>query len=372
MAIQAGLHTPGAVSATGLILNTVPQGIPAVIVPDALGGIYLNGVQILAGIGGAPVIINNLQNGNVLTYYSNAPLLPITAGTGDTIDIVTYGNTAYAINTDALIYKIVNGVVVGSVGTGSSPFGDTLAISPDGRTLYVGTNNDGNILVLNTATLTFGTPIVTNPAAGQYTIDLAMAPDGTLYSVNVDAFVYKIRSGAVVSSTATGASPFGDTLAVSPNSGIVYVGTNNDGNILVLNTATMVFGTPIVTNPAAGQFIIDITVSSNGTLYAFNLDTYVYKIVSGSVVGSATIGASPYGVTLALSLNGNTLYMGTGNDGNVLTVSTSVMTFGVPIATSATAVSVVSVLQSNGNIYTGDTASNKIYVAAPYGAWTNK
>ena len=65
-------------------------------------------------------------------------------------------------------------------------------------------------------------------------------------------------------------------------------------------------------------------------------------------------------VTCALSSDGNTLYLGKRNDGNIHPFDTATLTEGSPIATGATAFNCLAVAPDR-TLYAGDRNSGNIY-----------
>ena len=123
-------------------------------------------------------------------------------------------------------------------GIGESPWGDVIALSSDGSTLYVGTQNDGNILTFDAATLAAGTPIATGATGAPPTINaLAAVPNRTLYAGASDGNVYEIIDTYTLTYTAgahgsiTGTSPQtvdygtdGSRVTAVPDSGYHFTG----------------------------------------------------------------------------------------------------------------------------------------------------
>jgi YVTN family beta-propeller protein len=137
-----------------------------------------------------------------------------------------------------------------------------VAVSPDGSKVYVASAS-GSVFVVNTATnALIGSPI----SAGLNPLSLAVAPDGSKIYVtnnasnNDTASVIDTAMNAVVATITVGLDPFG--VAVTPDGRKVYVvnsipGTG-PGTVSVINTSAnrVTAMIPVGVNPAAfGLFI---------------------------------------------------------------------------------------------------------------------
>jgi hypothetical protein len=275
---------------------------------------------LLIGFGAAPAL-----------SFPGSPghrIVPIAASTlGIQSLAVAPNGTAYAVDGEGYLDKIVAGAVTLRAGTGSSPSNDVVAVSADGSTVYVGTQNDGIILTFNAITLAAGAPI----AAGDTSINDLAVSGGTLYAVDGAGYVDKIVGGVRTARTGIGESPSRDRITVSADGSTVYVGTQNDGDILTFDAATLAAGTPIA---AGDTSIFDLTVSG-AALYATDGAGYVDKMVGGVRTARVGIGESPWGDVIAVSADGNTVFVGTRNDGDVLPFNAATLVAGTPIATGA-------------------------------------
>ncbi len=129
-----------------------------------------------------------------------------------------------------------------------------LAVTPDGKTLYVAEYDDDTVIPVNLATGRPGTPIIIESADLALESALAITPDGkTLYAaLNGDYGGGSGPNSLVAISTATGtvqktidygtAGPI--ALAVTPDGRTLYALNGNYGESIVLGTSTV---TPVST-----------------------------------------------------------------------------------------------------------------------------
>jgi DNA-binding beta-propeller fold protein YncE len=140
-----------------------------------------------------------------------------------------------------------------------------IAITPDGKTVYVGSGGGdgrpGYVTPINTATGTPGAPIRVSAGAGT----MAITPDGkTLYVAGSDTVT------PVSTATGTPGAPIrvsagAGTMAITPDGKTLYVGNDGPagGAVIPVSTATNRPGQPI---PVAAE---DIVITPDGkTLYA--------------------------------------------------------------------------------------------------------
>ena len=173
----------------------------------------------------------------------------------------------YDDDTMSLIDTATNQVVGSPIPTGNGP--DSIAISPDGKTLYV-TSGDGDITVVNTQT----NQVVTTISGLPPLETIAISPDGkTAYvsSPNEDVVVViDLQTNQVVGSPIkVGEAPIG--VAFSPDGKVVYVVNDDDDNVSVIDTATrQVVGSPI----PVGDDPYELAVTPDGkSVYVANYGT---------------------------------------------------------------------------------------------------
>ena len=225
----------------------------------------------------------------------------------------------YDDDTMSLIDTATNQVVGSPIPTGNGP--DSIAISPDGKTLYV-TSGDGDITVVNTQT----NQVVTTISGLPPLETIAISPDGkTAYvsSPNEDVVVViDLQTNQVVGSPIkVGEAPIG--VAFSPDGKVVYVVNDDDDNVSVIDTATrQVVGSPI----PVGEEPINVVFSPDGkTAYVNNEaddNVSVIDTATRQVVGSPIpVGEEPWG--LGLSPDGTRLYVVNRADDNVSVIDTA-------------------------------------------------
>jgi len=314
-------------------------------------------VVLLIALGAAPASALASLPGHSVTPISIDPTNLY--GTNISALAVAANGTLYAVHDDGYVYKVVNGAVTGQLATGLAGYNDSLALSPDGTTLYVGIDaynpyGDGRlgiVLPVNTTAWTVGTPIVSG--AG-WVNALAVSPtNGTLYVAGPDKDVHEVVSGAVTGSVTLAHSA--DSLAISPDGSTLYVGDASYGDVGVVTpvaTSSMTAATAITTG--AG-WVNALAVSPDGTkLYVAGPDGEVIPVATATAtVGTAmpTGEANPGIGALAVSPDGTTIYAGAAGSGKVYPIAAATSTVGSPIATSATAIK--SLATADGIAYAG-------------------
>jgi alpha-galactosidase len=151
-----------------------------------------------------------------------------------------------------------------AIPVGSDPSG--VAVTPDGKYVYVTSHGSGNVDVIDTAT---NTVVATVPVgAGPYGI--AITPDGKYAYVadngsgNVD--VIDTATNTVVATVPVGAGPYG--IAITADGKTAYVSDNGANAVTPIDTATNTAGTPIPVGTAPRQIAI---TPDDGTAYVANM-----------------------------------------------------------------------------------------------------
>lgn len=219
-----------------------------------------------------------------------------------------------------------------NIPVGRTPAG--LAITPNGKRVYVANGNGGTISVIDTATNTaIGKPIVVGTAP----VALAINPGGTRLYVAHNAnggskiTVINTATNKVVATFGVGSDPL--SLAVSPNGKRLYVANANSGTVSVINTANnKVIGSPI----AVGGRPHGIAVSPDGTrVYVANNTSNSVSVIDAAT--NTTLGASiPVGnqpMSVAVAPDGSRVYVVNNVSGTVSVINTATnTTIGSPIA----------------------------------------
>jgi YVTN family beta-propeller protein len=235
----------------------------------------------------------------------------------------------YDDSTMSVIDTATNQVVGSPIPTGSGP--DSIAVTPNGKTLYVASGN-GDITVVNTQTNQVVTTITGLPPLET----IAISPDGkTAYvsSPNEDSVVVVDlqTNQAVGAAIPVGENPIG--VAFSPNGAVAYAVNDDSDNVSVIDTVTrQVVGSPI---PVGGEPVNAVVSPDGTTLYVDNEEddnVSVINTATSQVVGTIPVGDGPWG--LGLSPDGTRLYVSNNGADTVSVIDTATrQVIGGPIPT---------------------------------------
>jgi YVTN family beta-propeller protein len=218
----------------------------------------------------------------------------------------------------------------GSSGSGSKAsaqvLADGVAVSPDGRRVYVMNAGHGGITVVDTATKkAVGGPI----PLGSTPSDVVASADGRRVYV-----AGRAPHGVSAIDTATGAvsavsSAAADTVALSPDGQRLYVASSSAGTVTTIATAS----NTVVGNPVAVRYVSAVAVSPDGGhLYAMSPGTggvVVIDTATNAPVGKAITvdggfsGASSSRHALAVSPVGHRAYAVSYHSGKVAVIDTA-------------------------------------------------
>ncbi len=196
-----------------------------------------------------------------------------------------------------------------AIPVGADP--DSIAITPDGKTAYVGEGNytpSPAVTPINIAT-NQAEPAILLPA-GSYATIIAITPDGkTAYAASTYAgTVTPISTGTNKAGPAINISSGINAIAITPDSKTVYVASGNaPGTVTPIDTATNKAGPaiPVGTNPSA------LAITPDGTtVYVVNYGSKTVTPISTATnkAGPAIpVGTNPSAI--AITPNGKTAYV---------------------------------------------------------------
>lgn len=208
-------------------------------------------------------------------------------------------------NTIALI-DTATGQTLRQVRVGSDPRG--VAASRDGSMLYVANRGSGSVTPVDAVTLEPSPPISLNGAG--LSEDVAVSPDGkTLYVVNgADSgslFFIDTETREIIGNLRTGRQP--TKVALSPDGSTAYVANTGGGNVAVVDTLSQtVVGTLNVSAAADivvsvdGETVYVVAGVGAGRVAAFDAATFQQE-------NEWNVGEAPRGI--ALSPDGNLLFV---------------------------------------------------------------
>jgi len=281
------------------------------------GGCIYNWVNDTPGIGLAASGTGDISSFTAVNNGNTAVIANITA----TPTLAGFAYIANSIPSGAIsVVNIATDVVVATIPVGRFP--ECVAISPNGKLVYVTDFDDNNVLVINTAT---SAVIATIPIAPGPSYGISVSPDGSLvYVANqgpgtvtvIDAVTNKVISTILIGKFS---NPNG--LLISPDGNTVYVSNGRDGTVSVINASTnLVISTIVVGSTPWG-----LALSKDGkVLYAANEgsgNVSVIDVATGMVVSNITVGNSPVGISI--SPDGSLAYVSNLGDGTVSVINTA-------------------------------------------------
>jgi YVTN family beta-propeller protein len=223
------------VSVVDISSNTVTATIPVGSEPyDA--AVTPDGSQVLVANRGDHTV-------SVISTATDAVTATITVpGGAKSVAIDPAGQYAYVVGNSLWLTKIDIATGTATGRTAVSFFPVSLAVSPDGSTVYVG-SLDSRVVAVSTATMTVSKVI---PGAGGDSWDMVMSPDGSqLYvadSIGVASATVDVVSTAT--GTVTARIPIGQSgntfpgIAVSPDGSTLYVSNETLGTVQAISTST--------------------------------------------------------------------------------------------------------------------------------------
>ncbi len=338
---------------------TTPQGV---IVPDTVyvafakidTGKYakrtvmwkkaaiLHGADPFALEGNAPPDysrgMNPYDRGSQVSAYENS-LMKIDPKDNNKIDYVKMdarptwlqfniaGTILYAATDQnyVLIYDVLhNNVLVGSIQTPAPP--TDLALSPDGKWLFITYGGIGGVLVVDTqknipvnnieippmSNGELGIPMAVVASKDGNRIFVALSSPNSGEVISIDVFTKQPSARAPV-----GAQPTG--MAISPDGRRLYVANYNSATVSVLSTSPL----SLITNVPVGVSPTKLVCSPDGRrVYVTCKGSNTVSIVSsmGTPAGQISVGKEPIGI--GITSDGSKLYVANHGEGTVSIIDT--------------------------------------------------
>ena len=229
-------------------------------------------------------------------------------------------DAATAVRKDVIPVVVSGAAVNAGGGPTLNPRG--LAISPDGRYLFVSDNQDGGaVVVIDIATKTAVASF--SLGLGWMPLGIAVHPDGqrayfafadvTASNLDVVRVFDTVKMTPTATSIPVGARPTG--VAITPDGAKVYVSNNLGNSVSVINTATNL----VTTTVAVGLAPAGLAVSpDNFQVYVVNKtgnSVSVINVALDTIVGTVTVGSGPE--SIAISPDGRRAYVTNAGAGTV-------------------------------------------------------
>ena len=326
----SGITTIG-LGNTGVVINAgIITSISGLTTVTFVGNLTGTATNVIGGIGS----ITQLSVSGVTTsseFIGGGNDLRNLGGT----HLVSYSSYSESSNSSTSIsgistYNKVGFITAGNLAGSNDLFGFSVATSADGKTIVVGAKNDeltgvtayGVVHIFDRTGNSFNrVGILTGSNAGQ----------------NGDNFGICVATSADGKTIIAGAP--NDELTGSDNTGLVYVfdrvgntfnqvgiltgsNSNETGDNFGICVATSADGKTIFVGASADE----TTVTDSGAVYAFDRVGNTFNQV-GILTGSNAIGADKFGISVATSADGKTIFVGASADETTVTDSGAVYAF---------------------------------------------
>jgi YVTN family beta-propeller protein len=296
---------------------------------------------------------------------------------------------AYVANSGSNNVSVIDtacNTVTATIPVGKSPMGT--AFSPDGAVAYVTNAGDGTISVINTATHSVTATITLvpspNPVAPISPGYPAITPDGkTLYVPTEDVPSPTVQVVNTATNTVTAVIPIGGldakALAITPDGKHVYVVSENnfENLVFVIDSATNMVATQLAVTGALFGPGVAIT-PSGGTVYVAAGDKPVVTAINtanNTVIATIPTAVFPQGI--AITPDGSRAYVADEagivfviDTASNMVVATIITPLEQPFASAVTpdGASVYVANSSTNNVSVIDTATNTIVTTVPVGS----
>lgn len=268
-------------------------------------------------------------------------------GTPEGIVMTPDGATAYVVLANGHVVPIRTatdrpGAPIGT--SAAHPGGPYwLALTPDGRTLYVADEANDTVTPISTATGMAGQPI----RVGRSPVAMAVTPNGkTLYVVNADSgTVTPIHTTTNTAGHQIRVGIGAVSIAVRPAGGSAYVINPLAGTVTRIKTASNTAGSPV--RVGRGPALMAITPNGEKA-YVLHPDVRgsrkLLRMVTPLRLGTSKgtkpisvgepfkVGAGP--IAIAITPDGQTAYIASARAGTVTPVRTATNVAGTPIRTA--------------------------------------
>jgi gliding motility-associated-like protein len=296
--------------------------------------------------------------GNIASFTAiNNGNSPITAK----ITATPSGGFAYIANSGDGTLSIINvatNTVVSKITPPNDPF--SACISPDGSRGYIGCGGGSStVAIINTATNTLISTI--NVGATGYSTSVAVTPDGKfLYVTNNVAntvSVVNLISNAVIAVIPVGAYPFG--VAISRDGTKAYVGYTFNNYLSVISTVSnTIVSTINLSSPA--QYL---AISPDGSKLYAPAGTNLTVINPATNAITAVVPTGINTGTLNFNADGTRAYIAAGaNKVLVINAATNSVLTTVTVGTNPNG---ISVSPDKGFVYVSNSGSNNVSVIDP-------
>ena len=278
------------------------------VVVASFFGVFLSKVRPIAG---AIFFLAVLSLSLPSAALAHAVIATVPVGNGPaSVAITPNGLSVYVTNlkdnTVSVIGTATN-TVIATIPVGNGPQG--IAITPNGSFAYVTNYLSNTISVIDIAT----NAVVATVPVGNTPVAIAITPSGThAYVTDVGSnsvAVVDTVSNVVVATVPVGIAP--DGVAISPNGGFAYVSNYSSGSVSIIDTLTNTVVTTV--KVAQGTGGVAITPNGSSAYVASAGITFVRNSVSvidtstNTVAAIVSVGNGPVGI--AISPNGNYAYV---------------------------------------------------------------